>query len=136
MDIKDLMKQMHAATNEQEKQGIMNQISSQFASLSDNDKEMVKKEFLSALDGKLKQADDIIRKVDIALELEEISKYVSLSKIASNYFGKSKGWLYQRIKGYTVNGKSASFSELERKKLSAALEDISRMAHETSLKIS
>lgn len=136
MDIKDLMKQMHAATNEQEKERIKNEISSQFESLSDTDREIVRTEFLSGLDDKIKQTSDTIRKVDISLELEEISKYISLSRIASTYFGKSREWLYQRIKGYTVNGKPAFFSESERKQLSEALEDISRMAHETSLKVS
>lgn len=136
MDIKDLMKQMHAATNEQEKERIKNEISSQFESLSDTDKEIVRTDFLSGLDDKVKQTSDTIRKVDISLELEEISKYISLSRIASTYFGKSREWLYQRIKGYAVNGKPAVFSESERKQLSEALEDISRMAHETSLKVS
>ena len=58
-----------------------------------------------------------------------------MAKIANDYFGKSKEWLYQRIKGYNVNGKPARFTEEERRKFSSALEDISRMAHETSLKI-
>jgi len=35
------------------------------------------------------------------------------------------------IQHYTVNGKSAQFTQQERIKLSLALEDISRMAHET-----
>jgi hypothetical protein len=104
--------------------------------LTDEEKEVVRKAFMQGLDTKLEEADRLIKKIDIALEIDEISKYVSLSKIASTYFGKSKEWLYQRIKGYLINGKPASFSEDERKVLATALEDISRMAHKTSLRIS
>jgi len=71
----------------------------------------------------------------MAIEMEEIAKYISLSKIAKNYFGRSKEWLYQRIKGYKVNGSPAQFTPEERIQLSMALKDISRMANETSIRI-
>jgi predicted transcriptional regulator len=135
MDIKNLMQQMHEAQSEEEKNRIGEEIKSRFSLLSDSEKKEVQKNFMQGLDAKLKEADALIAKIDIALEIEEISKYVSLSKIASNYFGKSKEWLYQRIKGYAINGKSAAFTEDERKKLASALEDISQLAHKTSLKI-
>jgi hypothetical protein len=135
MDIKSLMQQMHDA-DDRNKERIKNEISSQFSSLTEEEKEAVREAFMQGLDAKLEEANRLIKKVDIALEIDEISKYVSLSKIASTYFGKSKEWLYQRIKGYLINGKPASFSEDERKVLATALEDISRMAHETSLRIS
>lgn len=129
------MQQMHDASD-QEKKIIEKKIQSQFSALSDVEKEEVRKEFLEGWDEKLAEADRLINRIDIALEISEISKYVSLSKIASGYFGKSKEWLYQRIKGYNVNGKKAKFTDEEIKKLSIAFEDISRMAHETSLKFS
>jgi len=135
MDIKSLMQKMHDASTDVEKLSIKNEILSQFNLLSDLEKEIVRNDFMSGLDNKLKEADELMDKVDIAIEISQISKYVSLSKIASDYFGKSKEWLYQRIKGYSVNGKRAVFTEDERKRFSVALEDISRMAHETSLKI-
>jgi len=103
--------------------------------MTEKEKQIVQKEFLKGLDVKLEETDNLIKKIDIALEISEISRYISLSKIASDYFGKSKEWLYQRIKGYTVNGKPATFTDEERRKFSLALENISRMAHETSLKI-
>jgi len=135
MDIKHLMQKMHNASTEEEKLSIKNDILSQFNSLSELEKESVRNEFMSGLDEKLKEADEVMKKVDISIEISQISKYVSLSKIASDYFGKSKEWLYQRIKGYSINGKPAMFTTDERKRFSLALEDISRMAHETSLKI-
>jgi len=69
------------------------------------------------------------------MEEKENLEYASLSKIAKNYFGKSKEWLYQRINGYKVNGSPAQFTQEERAKLAMALQDISRMANETSLRI-
>jgi hypothetical protein len=134
MDIKQLMQQMHNAQSEQEKNLIKEEIKSQFSSLSDSEKEEVRNSFMEGLNEKLEEADKLISKIDIALEISEISKYISLSSVASHYFGKSKEWLYQRIKGYNVNGKPAEFTPDEIRKLSTAFEDISRMAHETSLK--
>ena len=136
MDIKQLMQQMHNSLNEQEEKRIEDEIKLQFSTLSDEEKKAVQKEFLGGLDEKLEEADKLIKKIDIALEISEISKYISLSRIASDYFGKSKEWLYQRIKGYTVNGKPATFTDEERQKFSFALKNISRMAYETSLRIS
>lgn len=135
MDIIKLMQELHNASTEAEKEAIVDKIKQLFSSLTDADKELVRKEFSKAWDRKLEETKTVLDKVDIALELEEISKYISLSRIAKDYFGKSKEWLYQRIKGYSVNGKPAQFTPEEREKLSKALEEISRMAHETSLKI-
>ena len=135
MDIKNLMQKMHFASNEREKQKIAEEIRIQFSSLSDSEKKKVQAEFMEGLNGVLQKTDRLIKEIDVAFEISEISKYISLSRIAKDYFGKSKEWLYQRIKGYNVNGKTAAFTDEERLKLSLALENISRMAHETSLKI-
>ena len=135
MNIQELMQKMHNASSEQEKKQIEEEIKLLFSSLSDTEKKEVQKLFLQELDRKLDETDRVIKKIDIALEISEISRYVSLSKIASDYFGKSKEWLYQRIKGYPVNGKPAVFTDEERQRFSLALENISHLAHETSLKI-
>ena len=135
MDIKKLMQDMHNASSVEEKKAIEEKIKQEFSSLTDSEKEDVRACFLDSLDNKLKEADNTLKKVDISVELAEISKYISLSQIAKDYFGKSKEWLYQRIKGYNVNGKPAQFTEEEKKKLSEALEHISRRILETSLKI-
>ena len=126
---------MHDNNNEEDRLIVKNEILSQFNLLSESEKEIVRSEFMNGLNEKLKEAEELIKKIDIATEISKISKYISLSKIAHDYFGKSKEWLYQRIKGYNVNGKPAQFTPEEREKLSSALEEISRMAHETSLKI-
>ena len=82
MNIKDLMQQMHNASSEQEKVQIEKKIRLLVFSLSETEKKDVKKMFLAGLDEKLNEADRLIKKVDVALEISEISRYISLSKIA------------------------------------------------------
>lgn len=135
MDIKELMNQLHAAKMESEKQQIELVIKTRFQSLSEIEKKSVRSEFLESLDDELNETRQTLEKVDVAMALDDISAYVSLSAIATNYFGKSKNWLYQRIRGYMVNGKRASFSDEEKKQLADALRDLSERLKETSLKI-
>lgn len=56
--------------------------------------------------------------------LNEILPAVSMSYIATHYFGKTRQWLYQRINGSIVNGKPAKLSGSECKTLEDALKDI------------
>jgi len=135
MDIREWIQKMHNASTDTEKEQITVAIKELFDSLSNEDKELVRQEFLKSWDEKLEETKEALKKIDIAIEIMEISKYVSLSRIAKDYFGKSREWLYQRIKGYKVNGIPAQFTPEDKKKLSFALQDISRKAHETSLKI-
>ena len=123
------------ASTEAEKEQILKDIEKEFESLPEAEKETVRKEYFESLDKKLAEAKDVIRRADIAIEMQEIAKYVSLSRLARDYFGKSKAWIYQRIYGHKVNGKPARFTHDERLKLSFALEEISRKAHETSMRI-
>jgi hypothetical protein len=70
------------------------------------------------------------------LDLEDVANAISLSYIAKTYFGKSKAWLYQRLKGYNVNGKPARFTDEERKRFIDALHDLSHRIEDTVLKFS
>jgi uncharacterized protein YaiI (UPF0178 family) len=135
MDIKKLMEEMHFAESEAEKETVKRKIEKEFSKLNDNEKEMVRKIFLESLDKQLEEAKGIIKTVDLAIALSDISQYLSLSQISKNYFGKSKEWLYQRIKGYNINGKPAEFTQADREKFAKALRDIADRLIETSLKI-
>jgi hypothetical protein len=136
MDIKDLMQKMHKANTDEERDLIKSEIENQFSSLSDSEKEEVRKAFTNSWDEKIIETKELLDKVDVYIEMSEISKYVSLSVIARDYFGKSKEWLYQRIKGYKINGKQAQFTDEERKRLSEALKDLSKKLNDTSLNLS
>ena len=78
----------------------------------------------------LQAAEELI----MTINLGEIAKAISLSYIATTYFGKSRSWLYQRLNGHTVNGKQAQFSPDEKKQFALALKDLSIQLHDTSLK--
>jgi len=78
----------------------------------------------------LQAAEELI----LSINLGEIAKAVSLSYIATTYFGKSRSWLYQRLHGNIVNGKQAQFSPEEKKQFALALKDLSIQLHETALK--
>jgi hypothetical protein len=75
MNIKQLMQDMHNASNEEEKKVIEEKIKSQFSSLSEPEQKAVKTAFLNGLDSKLKEADDLFDRVDVALVVSEISQY-------------------------------------------------------------
>jgi hypothetical protein len=59
-------------------------------------------------------------------QLGGIPETINLSYVAKQYFGKSRAWLYQRMNGNKVNGKTAFFTRAERKKLEEALHDIGK----------
>lgn len=83
--------------------------------------------------------NDYIERAEEAIlrdKLGELPEAISFSYIAKKYFGKSRNWLYQRINGNIVNGKKARFTDNELKTFLNALNDVSEMIHQTSLKIS
>lgn len=53
-----------------------------------------------------------------------LTEVVNLAYIARHYFGKTRQWLYQRLKGQIVNGKPAAFTESEEATFMKALQDI------------
>ncbi|MDE6126245.1 MAG: DUF5053 domain-containing protein [Muribaculaceae bacterium] len=53
-----------------------------------------------------------------------LTDVINLAYIAEHYFGKSRQWLYQRLKGQVVNGKPAAFKPQEEETFKAALNDI------------
>lgn len=57
-------------------------------------------------------------------QLGNVPEVINLSYIAKHYFCKSRTWLYQRMNGNKVNGKTAFFTRAERKQLEEALHDI------------
>ena len=82
-------------------------------------------QFIDGLDMALAQADDMIARARLA-KLGDVPEAISFSYIAKKYFGKSRGWLMQKVNGNIVNGKQASFTADERRQFRAALQDISK----------
>lgn len=53
-----------------------------------------------------------------------LAEIINLAYIARHYFGKTRQWLYQRLKGQIVNGKPAMFTEAEEATFIRALNEI------------
>lgn len=53
-----------------------------------------------------------------------LTEVVNLAYIATHYFGKTRQWLYQRVKGQIVNGKPAAFTPSEEAIFIKALNEI------------
>lgn len=77
--------------------------------------------------------DDFIIEANVKLQLSEVSKIISLSYIATEYFHKSRNWLYHKINGSVINGKPVRFTADEINTLNYALQDISRKIGATSI---
>ena len=129
------MQKMTSAKSEEESECVKNEIESMFSTLSDEEKEIVREDFIADLNEKVDEGKKLIQRIDMYLEVENIAKYVSLNRIANDYFGKSRSWLHQRLRGHNVNGKPARFTEAERKRFAFALNDISKKMCEVSIKI-
>lgn len=81
----------------------------------------------------LEAIKDKMLDIKARLEMDDISKAISLSYISKAYFGKTKAWLYQKLNGNMVNGKPAEFTEEERQLFVNALHDLSRRIEKTAL---
>lgn len=75
---------------------------------------------------KIASTHNEIKEIALKVQLEEVSKIVSLSYIAEHYFNRTRNWLYQRINGNIVGGKPMQFNDEELKKLQFAINDIGR----------
>jgi len=72
---------------------------------------------------------DIVRsanEIALSIDLCNNKEILPISYISRTYFKKSKSWLYQRINGNVVNGRSVTLSKEERIIFNNALKDISR----------
>ena len=83
-------------------------------------------------DGMRKAMEEVDKQLFRA-RLGDVPEAISFSYIAKKYFGKSRGWLMQKVNGNTVNGKQAAFTEDERKQFRAALQDISKQLSAAAL---
>ena len=81
----------------------------------------------------VEQFDDGMRKIIAEADemifrakLGDLPEALSLSYIAQKYFGKSRGWLMQKVNGNRVNGRIAAFTFEERRQFREALQDLSK----------
>lgn len=58
-------------------------------------------------------------------QIEDVYEILPLSYIAKTYFNKSRAWLYQRLNGYKIKGRTYSLNEEEKRIFNAAMQDLS-----------
>lgn len=85
-------------------------------------KKSLKQQFTDSLN---KRGEEI-KELSVRVQIENVAEMISLAYIARHYFSKSRSWLMQRINGYTVNGKKATFTTDELETLNRALQDVSK----------
>lgn len=61
------------------------------------------------------------------LAMIDTSEFLNLSGVARKYFDRSGNWLQQRLHGYKVNGKPATFKPSELQQLSQALRHMAQV---------
>ena len=86
-------------------------------------------DILDGMDKALAETDELIARY----KMGDIPEAVSLSYIAKTYFGKSRGWLMQKVNGNTVNGKKATFTPAESRQMREALQDLSQKLSKAAL---
>lgn len=74
----------------------------------------------------MKETKQELKNVLIREQLEEISKFISISYLAKEYFKKTPQWFYQRMNGNLVNGKPVQFTIEEIDTLNFALQEMSK----------
>lgn len=68
--------------------------------------------------------EEEVTEYSIRQKMGPLADAINFAFIAREYFGKSRSWLYHKIKGDIVNGKPASFTPGEKETFFNALNDI------------
>lgn len=56
--------------------------------------------------------------------LSDILLDISWARLSTNYFGRSRSWLHQKLDGYNSKGNEGGFTETEKVALRNALKDL------------
>ncbi|MDR2622525.1 MAG: DUF5053 domain-containing protein [Dysgonamonadaceae bacterium] len=134
MDIKAIILEYHDAS-ESQKIKIRENLKNDFSQLSEKEKKEVQRIFLESQNAVIEEGKEALQELKLKTELERVSQFVSMSYIARNFFGKSRQWLNNRIKGNIVNGRPAAFTSDELNLFSTALTNLSSEIKQTALRI-
>ena len=91
--------------------------------------------FAEAMCSSLKESVGRATKLAIKEKLKDITPAVSLAYISKTYFKKSENWIYQRLNGNRINGKTAAFTHDEIDTLKFALNDLSQRLSSVSVSL-
>ena len=76
-----------------------------------------------------------LQELFILKQVQNVSPFISLSEISKTYFGKSRGWLSQRLHENKVRGRRVSLKPEEINILKSALLDISDKLKHTAMQL-
>lgn len=122
-----LKKALRDANNDTER----DRIESQLHELCLEDPDAFSEAFLDFAKDTADRAEELV----IKQKLKNVMPVISMSYISKNYFKKSENWIYQRLNGNMVNGKTASFTNDEIGTLKLALSDLSRQLDSVSVSL-
>ena len=91
---------------------------------NDDEKAEIMRLFKKNMNESILEMRAFIKETSLKMRLDNMLEIIPLSYIARVYFGKSKQWLYQRVNGYTINGKQAKFTDDQLYTFNNALKDI------------
>lgn len=57
-------------------------------------------------------------------KLRDVLLYIKWGNISKDYFGYSRGWIYQRLNGYDGNGNDCDFTDAQKETLRDALRNL------------
>ena len=70
MDIMFLMQKMHLAKSELERESVVREIENGFSSLSNDEKNVVRKHFLTGLHKKIDEGKEMVHQIDMCFKME------------------------------------------------------------------
>lgn len=65
-------------------------------------------------------------------KLRDIIPYIKWGNISKDYFGFSRGWIYQRLNGYDGNGNPCDFTESQKETLRESLRNLANKILKTA----
>ena len=79
---------------------------------------------MTSAEKRMDNVESSIKAYTMHERMGSLTEVINLAYIARQYFGKTRQWLYQRLKGQVVNGKPATFTQAEEATFIKALQDI------------
>lgn len=121
-ELKELWKQ----SVEADRSAIDRQITELMDSMTDQEVELLAVGVQNDFGNIHQEVAYIKEQLTIRERLEPVLPYLSVSKLAKDYFNKSSSWFYQRLNGNKIHGKVCRFTDKELEILDLALKDISQ----------
>ncbi|WP_278624976.1 DUF5053 domain-containing protein [Parabacteroides gordonii] len=121
-ELKELWKQ----SVEADRSAIDRQITELMDSMTDQEVELLAVGVQNDFGNIHQEVAAIKEQLTIRERLEPVLPYLSVSKLAKDYFNRSSSWFYQRLNGNKIHGKVCRFTDKELETLDLALKDISQ----------